>query len=110
MPKMTTIDSFKRDNILLEFMKEHRGKRNNATSKEIADFLNSRGYETNTASVHSMVKRVMYERNAPICHINSKGYYWATSRDEIEATIADLEMRRVALQEHIDHLKNFIIG
>lgn len=109
MSKIKLIDSFKRDSALLEFIKQHKGKDNKVTSREIADFLNKLGYNTNPNSVHVRINRIMYERNAPICSVNAKGYYWAVSRAEIEETIADIENRRSALKEHIDHLKNFII-
>lgn len=104
------IDTFKRDTILLEFLKSHKGKANVVSSKEIADYLNNRGYSTKSACVHSLIKKTMYERNAPICYINSRGYFWATSREEIKSTVDDMEKRISALKEHINHLMSFIIG
>jgi hypothetical protein len=109
MNKLSTYEAFKRNGILLEFIKEHKGKENIVTSEQIADFLNAKGYKTDRQYVHYLVNAVMYERHAPICYFNAKGYYWASNRAEIENTIADLERRKAALQEHINHLKNFII-
>lgn len=110
MPRMKNYDAFKQDSLLLEFMKEHKGEENIVSSKEISKFLSNNGYSTKINIVHSIIKRIIYERNAPICYSNAKGYYWAKTKSEIERTIADMEMRRNALQEHINHLKNFIIG
>ena len=107
---MKHLDVFKRDSVLLEFMKQHKGEENRVTSHEIQKFLNEKGYSIKTETVHTIIRRIMYERNAPICHLNAKGYYWARTRAEIEKTIADMEMRCASLQEHIDHLKNFIIA
>lgn len=106
---MKQLDVFKRDSILLEFMKEHKGEENKVTSYDVQNFLEDNGYSINRNNVGSLMSKIMYERNAPICFSNTKGYYWAKTRAEIEKTIADMEMRRASLQEHIDHLKNFII-
>jgi hypothetical protein len=74
----------------------------------VKKFLADNGFKM--TSVYNAIIKIMYERSAPICFSNGKGYYWAQTREEIESTIADMEMRRASLQEHIDHLKNFIIG
>lgn len=37
-------DVFKRDVLLLKFMKEHKGKENTLSSLEIQKFLNDNGY------------------------------------------------------------------
>lgn len=109
MGRGKAFDVFKRDSVLLEFMKKHKGEANIVSSKQISDYMNENGYSTSSAIVHSLIKRIMYERNAPICYTNTKGYYWASNRAEIQKTIADMESRQASLQEHIDHLKNFII-
>jgi hypothetical protein len=109
MGRIKSYDCFKQDSLLLEFMKKHKGNENVVSSKAICIFLNEHGYVVKTESVHTIIRRVMYEWNAPICHINSKGYYWAASREEILHTITDIELRILALQTHIEHLKNFII-
>jgi arginine repressor len=108
MPRGKSYDVFKRDTLLLDFLRAHKGEENIVTSQEIQEYLQENGYSVNTG-VASMVSRIMYERNAPICFSNAKGYYWATSREELEKTIADLESRRNALQEHIEHLKGFML-
>ena len=109
MARGNAINTFKRDTLLLEFIRNHKGKENIVSAKEICDFLNESGYSTKIGVVNSLIKKIMYERNAPICYYNAKGYYWGKTKSEIKETIADLEMRRASLQEHIDHLKNFII-
>ena len=102
-------DTFKRDSLLLEFMKKHKGEENIVSSREIHKYLSDNGYKGSGGCINSIITKLMYDYNAPICFSNSKGYYWANKREEIEKTIADMESRRNALQEHIDHLKNFII-
>lgn len=109
MARRTVIDTFKLDNLLLDFMRERKGEENCVSSREIHKFLSEKGYSCKWECVNSMITRIMYERNAPICSLNRKGYFWAKNRTEIENTISSLESRRSALQEHIDHLRNFII-
>lgn len=110
MSRGTMIDTFKRDSLLLNFMREHKGEANRVSSHDVQKFLADNGYSVKRNNVGSLINRIMYERNAPICFSNVKGYYWAETRAEIEKTIADMEMRRASLQEHINHLKQFIIG
>ena len=109
MPRGTAYDAFKRDNLLLEFIRQHRGEANLVSSREVRSFLNEHGYQMARYSIGNVITRVMYERNAPICYSSSKGYYWAASRTEIEKTIADMKARQESLQEHIDHLRGFIV-
>ena len=110
MPRGKAIDTFKRDNILMEFMRQHKGEENIVSSREIPDYMQQNGYSVKRHFVCSILRKIMYERNAPICHTNANGYYWAKTKQEIEKAIADLESRRNSMQEHIDHLKGFIIG
>lgn len=100
---------FKRDTLLLNFLREHKGEENKVTSYDVQKFLGENGYSIKRNNVGSLINKIMYDRNAPICYSNTTGYYWATTREELEKTIADLESRRNALQEHIDHLKGFMI-
>lgn len=109
MPRGKILDVFKRDTLLFNWLREHKGEENRVTSHEIKKFLSDNGYSIKRNNVGSLVNKIMIERNAPICFSNVKGYYWATTREELEKTIADLESRRNALQEHIDHLKGFMI-
>lgn len=109
MQRLKKYDVFKRDSLLLEFMKKHKGLENRVTSNEIKSFLEDNGYSIKQNNVGTLMNKIMYERNAPICYANTTGYYWAKTRAEIEITIEDMEKRRASLQEHIDHLKNFIL-
>ena len=100
---MNKNDCFKRDMVLLEFLKQHKGKENVVGSSEISSHLAKHGYTTK--NVRPLVKKIMYDYNAPICHFNANGYFWAKTRDDILGSIKDLECRIKALNEHIAHLK-----
>ena len=101
-------ETIKSDNLLVEFLLAHKGKANVVSSKEIAKYLTDCGYGITVQSVNVKVKRVMKERRLPICHLSCYGYYWANTKDELKESIADLESRIMAMNEHITHLKSFI--
>ena len=106
---MNRCDGFKMDMKTLEFLRANKGKENIKSRKDIKKFLDAEGYSLSEGSVPMLVDRIRVRFNAPICFINSKGYFYAASREEIQETIDDLERRRVALQEHIDFLKSFML-
>ena len=106
---MKMSEVLKRDNLLVEFLREHKGGRSCVSSAEIAKYLNDKGYATKKQTVPSIIRKLMYERTLPICHKNSTGYFWAETREEIQASINDLEGRISEMQSHIEHLKSFII-
>lgn len=109
MARTKSIDVFKRDSLLVDFMREHKGEENLVSSKEIKEFLDSVGYKTNINFIHSIIRKIMYERNAPICFSNINGYYWAKNRAEIEKTVRSMEDRIDAFRFHISHLKQFVV-
>lgn len=109
MARGKSLKVFKRETALLEFMKNHKGKKNLVSSNEIRKFLSDSGCSVTKKSISGLIINIMYERNAPICYVNAKGYYWAQTREEIENTIADMESRIASLNEHIEHLRNFVI-
>lgn len=104
-----SIDVFRRDCLVLEYIRDHRGEENRVTSYDVQKFLSDNGYSVKRNNIGTLINKIMYDRNAPICFSNVKGYYWAKTRDEIEKTIEDMELRRASLKKHIDHLKQFII-
>lgn len=108
MGRSTAEYAFKRDNALVEILRECKGRENCKKANELAKLLWSKGYSDKSASIHTIVSRIKKERTLPICFC-ADGYFWATTRSEIENTVAELESRRAALQEHIDHLKQFLV-
>lgn len=105
--------SFKRDNLLLEFIREHKGKCNAVKAKQIAQYLAEQGYPILERDVRHRVQKLIMERCVPICSASGNGaihgFYWASSRNEIEETIAEFQSRINGLQERIDALKSFIL-
>ena len=100
----------KRDDLLVEFIMQHRGRNNCVSSKTICEFLGDRGYKTPPTSLYPMIHRLMYERNLPICYVSMKGYYLAVNEDDITTVIADLQTRMGGFQRHIEFLEKHIGG
>lgn len=110
MPRGRSTDEyvFARNNALVEILKSCKGKQNAIKSFEIARRLGEKGFSDSASSIHLTVSKLKKERTLPIL-FGVKGYWWALTRTEILETINELEMRRDALQEHIDHLRQFVI-
>lgn len=109
MANATQIKTFKRDNLLVDIIFQHKGEQNVISAKEITTILNENGYQTKTDHIHGIVKKMVIKRRLPICSANARGYYWATAKEEIQATIGDLQNRIAEMQKRIDVLKSFII-
>ena len=102
------IDTLKRDNLLVDIIFQHKGKENAIETKELTLALNERGYSVRGDTLHDIVKKVTLERHLPICSKTHCGYYWATSKQDIQVAIDDLQGKINGLQERIDLLKSFI--
>lgn len=106
---MKQIDTFKRDNLLVDFIYQHKGAKNVVSTKEIAKYIEERGYKQKVETINMIIRRLVFERKLPICSINSKGYYWANTKQEILDTIADLEGRIAEMKNRIELLNSFVL-
>lgn len=70
---MKATDVLKKDNLLISFIKEHRGRENPASAKEIVQYMRNSGYSMSKTSVNPTLRKLMYERNLPICFISTHG-------------------------------------
>ena len=102
------IDSFKKDNCLVDIIYQHKGKENAIGTREIVRALGECGYKVQPDNIHTIVKRVVLERHLPICALTQHGYYWATSKQDLQSCIDELQYKIDGLQERIDLLKSFI--
>ena len=98
----------RRDNFIVEFLLEHKGRDKCVSSKSICEFLESNGYKMNPTSLFPNIHRIMYENDIPICYISMKGYYVAENEDDVLPVIEDLQKRINGFQKHIDFLQKFI--
>jgi hypothetical protein len=93
----------------VEYLLEHKGRENAVSRHDIAEYLTDNGYEQKASTVHIIISSILKERHLPICSINGKGYYWAKNKADILCCIEEMQSRIGALNEHIEHLKNFIM-
>ena len=99
----------KRNDLLVDLLSKHRGVANSISAKEIMQYMGEHGYHTSNNALRRLITQVKLERTLPICYKRGYGYFWASSRADIEVTIKDLEFMVASLKEHIEHLKRFII-
>ena len=108
MSGRTRVETFKRDNEVIDIIFSHKGKENAIGTQEFARELNQRGYKLPADQIHGIVRKVMLERRLPICATVKRGYYWATSKQDLQSCINELQDKADALQERINLLKSFI--
>lgn len=85
-----------------KYMKaEHSGEHNAVVSKIIEKKFNIKGSE-----VRALVNELRCQ-GVPICS-SSKGYFYATSWDEVESTLNHLNSRIVKIVEARDGMKNIL--
>ena len=99
----------KRDNLLIDYILQHKGKNNAVHAPEIAEYLNKNNFNVAVGGIHQIINKLKMERHLPICSTIAGGFFWASSMAEIKEFIDHLQARIDGLQEHIEHLKNFIM-
>ena len=102
------IETFQRDNCLVGIIFDHRGKENAIGTQELVRALRENGYSVQADHIHGIVKKVVLERHLPICALTQSGYYLATSQQDLQCCIDELQNKINGLQERIDLLKSFI--
>lgn len=60
MSRTTAKQSLKRDNLLVDFLFQHKGKDNIVSAKEICDYLNENGYTAHQININIPIRRLMY--------------------------------------------------
>ena len=99
---------FKKDKFILNELKKHKSKDNPLTAKELIKTLKDAGFEEYTISgVSCRVRGISREYYLPIVHCEF-GWYWATSRKDIEECIEHLQSVIEGYQKRINHLKSFL--
>ena len=102
-------DAFNRDNAVVDIIFKHRGENNIISGVEIAKQLTDMGFPTKKDCIHSIMTKIIFDRKLPILSKNSRGYFWASTQDEIQKCIDDLENRCSSILEHAEILRAYII-
>ena len=108
MARGTELYTFKRDNLVVKIIMQHKGRHNAIKSSEICKILNENGYETKSESIHLIVSKIIKERGLPIVSSSSFGYCWGNSKGDFLITINELQSKIEELNQRIDHLKRFV--
>ena len=106
-PRLETLNQ---DNCLVDIIFQHKGKENAIGTQELVRALRERGYKVKAEYIHGVVTRVVLSRKLPICAVSHSGYYWATSKQDLQSCIDELQSKVQALQGRIDLLKSFIVN
>ena len=96
------LNDYERDVLLPLLVKGLRtkvGKQNAVTNKQICKALKEQGYKINDARVRKLVQYIRVNHIVHLVIATSKGYYLATTKDEVEKYIKSLTERLNAIQE-----------
>ena len=85
--------------LLVRGLRTKVGKENAVTNKQICKALKEQGYKINDARVRKLVQYIRVNHIVHLVIATSKGYYLATSKDEVEKYITSLTERLNAIQE-----------
>lgn len=99
---------YKRDSLIVGFLRVHRGKANAVTMQNIADFLKEKGFNIHVRSIDPIVDKITLELNLPVLHC-AKGYFWANTQEEVLKNIAEYNNRIATMQTYITHLLKFVM-
>lgn len=109
MARLTDKENIRKENIVVGTLFEHKGEESAITAQELADILKRNGFNIQKRSLNNMITKIKLERRIPICYMRSKGYFWATKKSEILATVRDLRLMIASLEEHAQFLESFIM-
>lgn len=109
MGRKNTIETLKRDNLIIQILLRHKGRDNAIDYRGLTKEVSANGFELKEASVHTIIARIKFERNVPICSLDSGGYYWAKNKQDVLESINHLQKKVDGLNEHIEFYKNFLI-
>lgn len=105
---MKRYNTYKRDELLIDYIHNHRGQKNAVSGRTVCEFLKSVGFPMQEQSLHSLITRIREANHAPILTKAEKGgCFWADTNEEIEHNIELLRKRISALKEHIKVLERF---
>lgn len=96
------LNTYERDVLLpliIKGLKTKVGKENAVTNKQICKALKQQGYKINDARVRKLVQYIRVNHLVHLVIATSKGYYLATTKDEVEKYIKSLTERLSAIQE-----------
>ena len=85
--------------LLVKGLRTKVGKENAVTNKQICKALKEQGYKINDARVRKLVQYIRVNHIVNLVIATSKGYYLATTKDEVQKYIKSLTERLNAIEE-----------
>lgn len=83
--------------IMVKCLSKHIGEGQAISNKKMCEALQSRGYDTGETRIRKMINYIRVNGLVDYLVANSKGYFVATSEDEIKSHIASLKGREEAI-------------
>lgn len=83
--------------IMVKCLSKHIGEGQAISNKKMCEALQSRGYETGETRIRKMINHIRVNGLVDYLVANSKGYFVATSENEIKSHIASLKGREEAI-------------
>ena len=104
---MRSKQTFERDNLIVQILKNHVGKDNAIKSKEISEILFKNGYELKHTGLRNYIEKIRKERRLPIWHNDKLGFYWFSTQQEVKEAILKVNSIIDTLQKTVELLKFF---
>lgn len=90
-------------NAVHEILKEHRGKNNAITSREIKEEVGVRDTHDTNPNVRDIIRDLIEHHGVPILSHNG-GYYIARNEEEVDEYVDRLESRREEIASRRDNI------
>lgn len=72
---MKQTERLKRDNLLIDYILQHKGKNNAVHAVEIAEYLNKNNFNVSVGGIHQIINKLKMERHLPICSTIAGGFF-----------------------------------
>ena len=106
---MKPLDRYKRDNIIVEIIRNHTGLENAITGEELSKILSNKGFEIEKTTLRNHIERIRRERCLPIWYKKNCGYFCIGKSEEAKEAISMLRGTVSTLQDTIKLLQRFIV-
>lgn len=102
------LNIYKRDNLIVDILKNHMGSENGIEGAEICKILSDNGFSIKKTHIRNEIERIRKERHLPIWYKKGCGFFWFGRAEEVKEAIAKLNSTINTLQDTIELLQRFI--
>lgn len=83
--------------VMVKCLKRHKGEKRVITNKQMCEALEANGYKAGAARIRKVINHIRINGLVEFLVANSKGYFVATSKDEVKSHISSLMGREQAI-------------